>query len=248
MNLSENEYPSQIAVAPAESPTAQADNPLEQPPADANPLPPLNPPASQGNVRTFLRETLETIALTLIIFVVIRAGVQNFRIEGFSMEPNFHDGQYLLVSKVDYLIHAPERGDVVVFLAPTAKDRDFIKRIIGLPGETVEVREGRVFINNKELLQTYNVNPASYNYGPVVVGEDQLFVLGDNRNNSSDSHSWGMLPRGDLIGKAWISYWPPQQWAVIQTPSFAQGSNSNTAVDPAPAPASTEAPYPYPTN
>ena len=247
MNLSENEYPGQIAVAPAEPPTAQADNTLEQPPADANPLPPLNPPASQGNVRTFLRETLETIALTLIIFVVIRAGVQNFRIEGFSMEPNFHDGQYLLVSKVDYLIHAPERGDVVVFLAPTAKDRDFIKRIIGLPGETVEVREGRVFINNKELLQTYNVNPASYNFGPVVVGEDQLFVLGDNRNNSSDSHSWGMLPRSDLIGKAWISYWPPQQWAVIQTPSFAQGS-SNAAVDPTPAPAGTEAPYPYPTN
>ena len=119
MNLSENDYPSQIAVASAEPLTEQADNPLEQPVADANPLPSLNPPASQGNVRTFLRETLETIALTLIIFVVIRAGVQNFRIEGFSMEPNFHDGQYLLVSKIDYLIHAPERGDVVVCRAAT---------------------------------------------------------------------------------------------------------------------------------
>jgi signal peptidase I len=243
--LSENEIQSPAVVAPAEIQTVPAENLLEPTVTDAATLPPLTTPANQGNVRTFLRETLETIALTLIIFVVIRAGVQNFRIEGFSMEPNFHDGQYLLVSKIDYLLHAPERGDVVVFLAPTAKDRDFIKRIIGLPGETVEVREGRVFINNQELVQTYNVNPATYNFGPAVVGEDQLFVLGDNRNNSSDSHSWGMLPRTDLIGKAWISYWPPQQWAVIQTPSFAQGSSPvSAAPSPAALPIQTQAPYP----
>ena len=168
--LSENEYTPPVVVATAEAPLVSPENPIEPNLADAGTLPPLTPPATQGsgNARTFIRETLETIALTLIIFVVIRAGVQNFRIEGFSMEPNFHDGEYLLVSKIDYVLHAPERGDVVVFQAPTARDRDFIKRIIGLPGETVEVREGRVFINGSELSQTYNVNPATYNYGPAV--------------------------------------------------------------------------------
>ncbi|MER3443356.1 MAG: signal peptidase I, partial [Meiothermus sp.] len=95
-----------------------------------------------SSLRAFLRETFETIALTLIIFVIIRAGVQNFRIEGYSMEPNFHDGQMLLVSKIDYLFHPPERGDVVVFMSPQNRERDFIKRVIGLPGEKVEIREG----------------------------------------------------------------------------------------------------------
>lgn len=207
-------------------------------------LAPASTPApSQSGLRSFIRETLETIALTLIIFVVIRAGVQNFRIEGYSMEPNFHDGQYLLISKVDYILHPPERGDVVVFMSPQDLSRDFIKRVIGLPGETVEIREGRVFINTKELVQNYTVNAGSYNFGPVAVGPDQLFVLGDNRNNSSDSHSWGNLPRSDLIGKAWISYWPPHQWAIIQIPSFAE----STPVVPAAAtsaPARTTVPYP----
>lgn len=205
-----------------------------------------------GGVRTFVRETVETIALTLVIFLVIRAGVQNFRIEGQSMEPNFHDGQYLLVSKVDYMLGVPQRGDVVVFIAPTNQEKDFIKRVIGLPGETVEIHEGRILINGKALPQNYTVNTGTYNYGPVSVGAEELFVLGDNRNYSSDSHSWGMLPRKDLIGKAWVSYWPPQQWAVIQTPSFADGGDMARATASPPQVTSTQPPQPttaaYPTN
>ncbi len=182
----------------------------------------ITPDASPwSGLRSFIRETFETIALTLIIFVIIRAGVQNFRIEGYSMEPNFHDGEMLLVSKIDYLLHPPERGDVVVFQSLQNSERDFIKRVIGLPGETVEIREGRVYINGQLLPQNYNTNAATYNYGPTVVGPNELFVLGDNRNSSSDSHAWGNLPRANLIGKAWIAYWPPQSWAIIQTPSFA---------------------------
>ena len=236
--------PDSAGGAPAPAPFA-GDGAAEAGPA------PAAPPAQNG-LRSFLRETLETIALTLIIFVVIRAGVQNFRIEGYSMEPNFHDGQYLLISKVDYLLHPPERGDVVVFMSPQDLSRDFIKRVIALPGETVEIREGRVFINNKELVQNYTVNPGSYNFGPVSVGSDQLFVLGDNRNNSSDSHSWGNLPRSDMIGKAWISYWPPPLWAIIQTPSFAANTPAVSTPEATPAgstpataePARTTAPYP----
>jgi signal peptidase I len=198
-----------------------------------------------SSLRSFFRETLETIALTLVIFVVIRAGVQNFRIEGFSMEPNFHDGQYLLVSKVDYMLHAPERGDVIIFQAPTNLERDFIKRVIGLPGETVEIREGHVYVNGEPLPQNYQTNPGTYTYGPVKVGENELFVLGDNRNNSSDSHSWGMLPQKDIIGKAWISYWPPQEWSIIQTPSFASGAPAPTDTAPA-APVPTKPGDAYP--
>ncbi|MCA1553639.1 MAG: signal peptidase I, partial [Chloroflexi bacterium] len=217
--------------------------PLENAPDTAGEIPTTTTqPSAWGSLRSFIRETLETIALTLVIFVVIRAGVQNFRIEGYSMEPNFHDGQYLLVSKVDYMLHAPERGDVIIFQAPTNMERDFIKRVIGLSGETVEIREGRVFINGQPLPQNYNTNPGTYSYGPVTVGPDQLFVLGDNRNNSSDSHSWGMLPRSDLIGKAWISYWPPQFWSIIQTPSFATSEPVQSVSTPIPT--QTREPYP----
>ncbi len=206
-------------------------------------------PSTWSSLRSFIRETLETIALTLIIFVVIRAGVQNFRIEGYSMEPNFHDGQYLLVSKIDYMLHQPERGDVIIFQAPTNLERDFIKRVIGLPGETIEIREGRVFINGQPLPQNYQTNAGTYTYGPAKVGEQELFVLGDNRNNSSDSHSWGMLPQKDIIGKAWISYWPPQQWSVIQTPSFATAEPAqpaNSSVSPATSTPRSSYPVPYP--
>ncbi|MBI5879869.1 MAG: signal peptidase I [Chloroflexi bacterium] len=212
-------------------------------------VPAIPVPASPwSGARIFIRETVETIALTLIIFLVIRAGVQNFRIEGQSMEPNFHDGQYLLVSKIDYMIGKPQRGDVVVFIAPTNQEKDFIKRVIGLPGETVEIRDGRITINGRELPQNYTVNTGTYSYGPVKVGDEELFVLGDNRNYSSDSHSWGMLPQKDLIGKAWVSYWPPPQWGIIQTPSF-----GDVAASPgAPARQTTPLPGPtiaaYPTN
>ncbi len=213
---------------------------------------PIPEASTWSSLRSFVRETLETIALTLVIFVVIRAGVQNFRIEGFSMEPNFHDGQYLLVSKVDYMLHPPERGDVIIFQAPTNLERDFIKRVIGLPGETVEIREGRVFINGTPLAQNYQTNAGTYSYGPAKVGENELFVLGDNRNNSSDSHSWGMLPQKDIIGKAWISYWPPQQWAIIQSPSFADSTPARTDQSPAvvsPAPTTPSQAYPaYPSS
>jgi signal peptidase I len=243
--LEQTEHPAADAPLVLEAEPAGGERAADPyPGAIAVDLPPASTQAPpHSGLRSFIRETLETIALTLIIFVVIRAGVQNFRIEGYSMEPNFHDGQYLLISKVDYILHPPERGDVVVFMSPQDLSRDFIKRVIGLPGETVEIREGRVFINNKDLVQNYTVNQGSYNFGPVTVGPDQLFVLGDNRNNSSDSHSLGNLPRTDMIGKAWISYWPPQQWSIIQTPSFAESAPVPLSVATA-APAHTSVPYP----
>lgn len=174
-----------------------------------------------ASLGTALRELVETLLLTLVIFLLIRFAVQNFRIEGYSMEPNFHDGQFLLVNKVVYMLHPPQRGDVVVFRYPNNPSRDFIKRIIGLPGDRVQITDGTVLINGEPLPEAYPLNPGSYSYGPVVVSPDEYFVLGDNRNNSSDSHSWGLLPAKNIIGKAWISYWPPQLMGFVPSYSYA---------------------------
>lgn len=178
------------------------------------------------SARSLGREIIETIILTLVIFFLIRTVVQNFRIEGFSMEPNLHAGQYLIVNKFVYRwLHPPQRGDVIVFEYPRSPDRDFIKRVIGLPGEKVEVRRGKVYINDRPLDEPYLNTLGSYDWGPQVIGPDEYFVLGDNRNNSSDSHSWGTLPKANIIGKAWVSYWPPKYWGLIETPNSFASSN-----------------------
>jgi signal peptidase I len=171
---------------------------------------------SKPSTTAVLRETLETLLLALIIFFGVKEFVlQNFRVEGQSMEPNFHTGQYLIVDKIGYRLHTVERGDVIVFVPPKDASRDFIKRVIALPGERVEIRQGHVLINGKLLQEPYIKVSWNYTMAPIVVGEDEYFVLGDNRNNSSDSRMWGLLPKKNIVGKAWLSYWPPQQWGLI---------------------------------
>ena len=120
----------------------------------------------QQRNKPILRELVETVLLTLLIFLAIRTLVQNFRIEGVSMEPNLHDGQYLIINKLAYYLHPPERGDVVVFHYPKNPSRDFIKRVIGLPGERVKVSDERLFINGKEVEEPYALHPANYTWGP----------------------------------------------------------------------------------
>lgn len=171
-----------------------------------------------GRRRSWLRELLETAVLTIAIFLVVRVALQNFKVEGESMEPNLHNSEYILVNKIDYMLHSPQRGDVIVFNATPAgsPDKDFIKRVVGLPGDTVEVKQGvGVFINNK-LLKEPEINQIpEYNYPKRVVPQGDYFVLGDNRNNSEDSHLWNWLPRKYIIGKAWVSYWPPSDLHVF---------------------------------
>ena len=183
-------------------------------------------PSRWEGIKSATRDLFETLLLTLIIFLLIRTVVQNFRIEGSSMEPTLHPGQYLIVNKFTYRwLHPPQRGDIVVFEYPRAPNRDFIKRVIGLPGERVEIRQGRVYINDHPLEEPYLPKLGSYSWGAQVVGEDKYFVLGDNRNNSSDSHSWGMLPGTNIVGKAWISYWPPQYWGLIRNSRYSFASS-----------------------
>jgi signal peptidase I len=166
-------------------------------------------------MKTFLREALITIILALIIFFVARATIQTFVVVMSSMEPNFYEGQRLVVNKAIYFFSEPERGDVVVFRAPNGREDDFIKRVIAKPGDTVEVKNGAVYVNDVKLNEPYIVSPPSYTMAKMEVPQNQYFVLGDNRNQSNDSHHGWLLPRENLIGKAWLSTWPPSDWGAV---------------------------------
>lgn len=172
-----------------------------------------------------LIETVEVLALALLMFLVVRSVAQNFVVDGSSMEPTFHNGEMLIVNKLAYRTFdlswlpftdkgdwrpfgAPEAGDVVVFKFPQDQNRDFIKRVVAVPGQTVEVRGGKVFLDGVQQNEPYLDQAPTYDYGPTKVEDGQLFVLGDNRNNSYDSHSWGLLDQSLLIGRAELRYWP----------------------------------------
>lgn len=161
----------------------------------------------------FVREIVETLLLTFFIFWLVNSLVGRYRIDGSSMNPTLADSQYLLINNVTYYLDEPERGDIIVFLHPRS-DLNLIKRVIGLPGDHVEVRDGMVIVNQVALNEPYIAAPPNYS-GIWDVPDGQYFVLGDNRNNSSDSHSWGFLPTSNILGKASIVYWPPSDWEQI---------------------------------
>jgi signal peptidase I len=203
-------------------------------------------------MRRVTRELAETVILALLIFFSVKAVVQNFRVEGASMQPSLETKQYLLVNKAIYfrvnmdrihrflpfvpedgdgvrrhLFRAPRRGDVIVFHFPCEKNREFIKRVIGVPGDTVEIRDSQVFINGGPLVEDFTSGPPNYTYGPRTVPPGHYFVLGDNRVNSFDSHTWGtsctarpeaerdFVPEENIIGQAWLSYWPWEDLGFI---------------------------------
>jgi len=163
------------------------------------------------------REIVETIALTLIIFLVIRFAIQSYRVSGPSMLPGLQTDDYVLVNKIAYLFHAPERGDVIVFHYPLDTSEDFIKRVIGLPGDTVSldnktVQGDGVVLHEPYISEAYNPSGKT-----IKVPMDEYFVLGDNRPLSDDSRDWGFVPKADLVGKAVIVYWPLSNWELINT-------------------------------
>jgi len=158
-----------------------------------------------------LREIIETIALTILMFLIIRFAVQNFRVDGMSMEPTLHNGEYILVNKAAYIFHPPQRGDVIVFEYPGDPRVDYIKRIIAIPGDTISVVGTRVTVDDVTLNEPYiNPNDISNPFRPVheVVGPNEYFVMGDNRGNSSDSRQWGFVPQQNIIGEATFVYYP----------------------------------------
>jgi signal peptidase I len=190
--------------------------------------------------KSFWREVLETVVMTILIFFLVKSMVQNFRIQGSSMEPNFHTNQLLLVNKAAYfhfdvnawlriipgvkadgtnvvwIFGGPHRGDVLVLEPPDVPTEDYIKRVIALPGEKIEVRDGIVYINDKPLKEDYIKEKPFSTYGPVTVPPNNLFVMGDNRNASRDSRIFGFLPFDKVVGKSMFVYWPfGSQWGIV---------------------------------
>ncbi len=199
-----------------------------------------------SKVKAFLLELLQTALLTVILFVAVRSVLQNYQIDGPSMQPTLWAGQYLLVNKLAYqridglplqLLHqaglfqgsegsvypfgGPQRGEIIVFHEPVPPYVDLVKRLIALPGDQVMIDRGRVYVNGTPLREDYVRAIPSYSLPPQRVPPGRLFVLGDNRPISSDSHLWGFVPEANVIGKGWILYWPPEQWGVLANPLHA---------------------------
>jgi len=146
------------------------------------------------------------------------------------MEPGLQDEQQLLINKVVYYLHEPERGDIIILRPPppySPQETPFIKRIIALPGDTIEVKNGAVYVNGSKLDEPYIKEPPVYNFQQKKIPENEYFVLGDNRNNASDSHTGWTVPRQNIIGKAWLSIWPPSEWGLILNYSLSEQLESS---------------------
>jgi signal peptidase I len=172
----------------------------------------------------FFLDILEVVVFAIAIFLFIYLLVlQPHKIKGDSMQPNFPDGEFLLTDKITYRFGEPKRGDVVVFQAPVAEGEEYIKRIIGLPGDRVSVKEGKVYINGAQLQENYLKSTLFTPIGAFLAeGEEYVvptgsyFVMGDNRPASSDSRSWGPVAKQKITGRAWVIYWPPEKSGVIK--------------------------------
>ncbi len=197
-----------------------------------------------ARLRSTVRELIETVILALVIFLALQFSVQNYRVEGPSMDPTLHEGQFLFVNKLVYLrldlraladrlpfveidredsmfpFHSPSRGEILIFRFPNDTTRDFVKRVIGLPGDTVEIKRGTVFVNGEELDEPYVVNADNRSMAPFHVDEESYFVLGDNRRSSNDSRDWAPIrtvPMENIIGRAWVRFWPLDTVNILQS-------------------------------
>jgi signal peptidase I len=181
---------------------------------------PVEPESPSSVFRTlwlWLVELGETVLPAIVIAVLINLFLaQATRVYGSSMEPNLHTDQRLVVEKISYRLHNPHRGDVVVIRMPDRGPELLIKRVIGLAGETIEVRGGVVYINEQPLQEDYLVRKTAGTYGPTTIPEGQVFVMGDNRGASNDSRVFGPVPLDRVVGRAWVSYWPFDSLGIIQ--------------------------------
>jgi signal peptidase I len=169
----------------------------------------------------FFREVFQTVLLVIVLYTGANLAIPRYIVEGHSMEPNFHNHERIVVSRLHYVIGDPQRGDVVVLdLDDTV---DLLKRIVALPGETVTMHEGQLSINGvaldesyvADLCETYTCRDREW-----VLGSDEYFVLGDNRNHSHDSHDFGPIHRDQIIGKVLMKYWPPSDWSLIPNQDY----------------------------
>jgi signal peptidase I len=178
-------------------------------------------------MKDIIRDVLITVVIAVVIFLGLRAIVQTFEVDLTSMEPNFQAGDRVLVNKLVYHLHPPQRGDVIVFVSPHAGQGDLIKRVMGLPGESVDIKDGKVYIHKTDgqviaVEEPYITAPARADFNGSVIPANQYFVLGDNRNVADDSRYGWLVPKENIIGKAWLLTWPPHAWGLAANYRFAQ--------------------------
>ena len=178
-------------------------------------------------MRAFLRELLIAFILAGVFILLLQGAIAipPSQVKSGSMEPTLQIGQRLIISKIAYVLHEPERGDIITFHLDRYPDATFIKRIVGLPGESVEIRQGIVYIHEKDgnvlpLDEPYIKKAPRSLFNGGTIPENEYFMLGDNRNNSSDSRTGWTVPRQNIVGKAWLSIWPPSQWGIAPNCSF----------------------------
>ncbi|HNO66160.1 MAG TPA: signal peptidase I, partial [Tepidiformaceae bacterium] len=188
--------------------------------------------------RHFVREVVETLLLAVLVFLAVRASIQHYRVEGHSMDPTLSNGEFLLVNSLVYskvnidkladlvpfwdpdeqgerhIFHGPERGDIIILHSRREVGRDLVKRVIGVPGDVFEIRNGTVYIDGRRLVEPYTNGEWSGNLSPVRIPAGKYFVMGDNRNNSLDSRAFGLVDEDDIVGKALASWWPRENWGL----------------------------------
>ncbi|MCD6574456.1 signal peptidase I [Candidatus Aerophobetes bacterium] len=180
----------------------------------------------KGKHLEWIKETVETVVIALVLAFLIRTFVvQTFWIPSGSMEPTLLVGDRIMAYKLFYGISKVKRGDILIFKFPLDPRKDFVKRVIGLPGDTIEIRDKKVYINGKRLIEPYVFHSDRWNtgfprdeYGPVKVPPGSLFVLGDNRDSSEDSRYWGYVPQKNIIGEVFLIYWPPWRVRIVKPP------------------------------
>ena len=181
------------------------------------------------------RDIIAPVLLGLAVFALFHVTIGSFKVYGSSMLPTIEEGEYIMVSKAAYFFSQPQRGDIIVFDSPQDPRSDLIKRIIALPGDTVEIRDDKVIVNGTPLAEPYTLEPPHYLMMPEEIPAGHYFVLGDNRNNSSDSHRGWTAPRQNIVGKAWITYWPPYKWRLIPSYKVNVGTQAADSTELSPA-------------
>lgn len=179
------------------------------------------PGSKRSPALTFALEVLQTVLMALVLYFLIDLVLGRVRVENISMQPTLKAGEFILVNKMAYRIGDYNHGDIVIF--HHTESEDYIKRVIGVPGDMIRVQGGIVYVNNQPTQEAYIAAPPNYS-GNWTVPENSLFVLGDNRNQSSDSHSWGFVPTNTVVGRAMVVYWPLDNFKLLNTGPVVQAA------------------------
>jgi signal peptidase I len=167
-------------------------------------------------MKGFVRELLITLGLAIVIFIVLQTTIQSSIVLGSSMQPGLEDGQRLIINKAVYHFREPARGDVVILHPPLEPQKEYVKRVIGIPGDVIEVRDNVVYVNGSPLTEPYIKDAPKYSLPSFTVPANNYFVLGDNRNNSNDSHTGWTVTTDEIVGEAWLRIWPFSEWGTVQ--------------------------------